>query len=246
MTNIYVILLISVLGPVLGSLIGVLKKPSETFMHRMLAFAAGVMLSISFLELIPEGIRMSSLYIASLGVLTGSLFMLLLDRSIPHIHPELCSQEQGCDLKRTSVYLMVGIFLHNLPEGMAIAIGSVTDTSTGLAIALAIGVHNIPEGICTSAPYYFCTKKKLRSFLLSSATAIPILVGFIIADILFRNIPLAVVGFLIAATAGIMIYISGDELIPNACNKKQPLWDHMAIFSLIFGVIFVILLGSVK
>jgi zinc transporter, ZIP family len=233
------IVLISALGPIIGSLIGVIKKPSTRFMFNMLSFAGGVMLAISFLELIPESIRFSSPIISVFGILTGAFFMFLVDKSIPHIHPELCSQEQGCQLKRTSIYLIVGMFLHNFPEGMAIAIGVVSEPRVSLIIALAIAIHNIPEGICTSAPYYHCTKKRIRSFLVSSVTAVPILVGFFLARILYQFISLSLVGFIIGATAGLMIYITADEIIPTSCCKMS---NHTTIFSLIAGVLMVILL----
>ncbi len=245
MDPIFIILIISVLGPIIGSFIGVIKRPSQKFMYSMLAFAAGVMIAISLIELIPESIHLSSAWLASLGFILGALVMLGLDRMIPHVHPELCSQEQGCRLKRTSVYLIVGIFLHNFPEGMAIATGSISDIKTALIIAFAIAIHNIPEGICTSSPYYYCTKKKLRSFLVSSSTAIPVAVGFLFAHYLFLNIPLNVVGMIIAATAGLMVYISADELIPTSCNKTNAFWSHATILSLIVGVVFVILLGGI-
>ena len=123
---------------------------------------------------------------------------------------------------------------------MAIAIGVVSDIKVSIVIALAIAVHNIPEGICTSAPYYHCTGKRLKSFLISSSTAVPVLVGFLIANILFQNIPNSVIGLIIGATAGLMIYITADELIPTSCCKNT---DHETIFSLILGILFVIVLG---
>ncbi|MBN2373902.1 ZIP family metal transporter [bacterium] len=185
------ILTISVLGPIIGSAIGVMKRPSFLYICNMLCFAAGVMLAISFLELIPESIGFSSVTGCIAGIVAGSLVMFGLDKLIPHIHPELCSQEQGCNLKRTSVYLLIGIFLHNFPEGMAIAAGGVTGVKTSLSIALAIAIHNIPEGICTSAPYYHATGKRLRAFLLSSFTALPILVGYLLGRVtcLERSLP---------------------------------------------------------
>lgn len=245
MKGIYLILLISVLGPVIGSLIGVIRKPSERFIHKMLAFAAGIMLAVSFLELIPSSIEISSIMIAAIGIIFGAILMFLLDISIPHIHPELCQQEQGRTLKKTSVYLMVGIFLHNFPEGMALAIGSVTGFQTALIVALAIAIHNIPEGICTSAPYYYSTKKRMKSFLLSSATAIPILIGFLFASYLFKFLTNNFIGLILAGTAGLMIYISADELIPTACDKNHKQWSHSTIFALIAGVLLVILLGLI-
>ncbi|TKJ17438.1 hypothetical protein CEE44_02785 [Candidatus Woesearchaeota archaeon B3_Woes] len=245
MEHIYLILIISVIGPVLGSFIGVIRKPSKLFMYNMLAFAAGVMITISIIELIPKSIEFSSVWLACLGIIIGTASMYLLDKLIPHIHPELCEPEQGRKLKRTSVYLLIGIFMHNFPEGIAIASGIVTNFKTALTISLAIAIQNIPEGICTSAPYYYCTKKKLKSFLLSSSTAIPILLGFYLGYLVFPNIPLYIVGIIIAATAGIMIYISADELIPTSCNKCNNSWNHSVIFSLIIGVLFVIILTSI-
>ncbi len=206
----------------------------------MLCFAAGVMLAISFLELIPESIRLSSVLLCSLGVAVGALVMYGLDRAIPHIHPTLCSQEQGCNVQRSATFLLMGLFLHNFPEGMAIASGTVTDIKASIVIALAIAIHNIPEGICTSASYYHAAGTRLQSFLLSSATALPIVIGFFTAKYLFQNIPPDVIGFIVAATAGLMIYITADEIIPNSCAGQ----DHRTIFALMTGVIFVIFLEA--
>lgn len=234
------IVALSVSGPIIGSAIGVLKMPTFGYICNMLCFAAGVMLAISFLELIPESLEISSPAITIGGLVLGSLAMYGLDRIIPHIHPSLCAQEQGCNLERTSVYLILGIFLHNFPEGMAIAIGSVTEIKTSITIALAIAIHNIPEGICTSAPYYHSTGRRIKAFLLSASTAIPILIGYVTAQYLFQQVSTQVVGLLISSTAGLMIYITADELIPNSCAGT----NHQTIFSLILGVVFVILLGG--
>ncbi len=241
MDPLIIIVVISVIGPVLGSAIGVMKKPSLPFICTMLSFAAGVMLAISFLELIPESIHLSSVVICVVGVIAGSLLMFGLDRMIPHIHPELCTQEQGRNLQRTSIYLILGIFLHNFPEGMAIAVGAVSDIKISIAVAFAISIHNIPEGICTSAPFYHVTGNRMKSFIASSSTAIPIVVGYLLARHLFLNIPEEIIGFIIGATAGLMIYITADELIPTSCSVD----NHKTIFSLITGVVFVLFLGMV-
>jgi len=234
-----IIVTISVLGPVIGSLIGVLKKPSKRFMFNMMAFAGGVMLAISFLELIPESIALSSVWITLAGVTIGAIVMFGIEHLIPHIHPGLC---QDSKLKKTALYLIIGIFLHNFPEGMAIAVGAVSGIEVSIVIALAIAVHNIPEGICTSVPYYRATKKRLKTFLISSSTAIPVLVGFLFANQLYQYISDGLIGFLVAATAGLMIYITADEIIPTSCCKMT---DYKTIFSLILGVLFVILLGLI-
>lgn len=208
----------------------------------MLAFAGGVMLAISFLELIPESVNISSIWISIAGIIFGSLMMYVVDKTIPHIHPEMCEQEQGHKLRKTALYLIIGIFIHNFPEGMAIALGTVTEIKSSIVIALAIAIHNIPEGICTSAPYFHVTKKRLKSFLVSSSTAIPILLGFLFANQLYKYISNTMVGFIVGATAGLMIYITADEIIPSSCCRTT---DHKTIFSLILGILFVMLLGLI-
>ncbi len=241
MELILIVVIISVSGPIIGSAIGVMKSPSEIFMSNMLAFAAGIMLAISFIELIPESIALSSVYIAAAGVVLGSIFMYGVDKLIPHIHPGLCAQEHGRNLERTATYLLLGIFMHNFPEGMAVGIGSVSGMEVSLVIAIGIAMQNVPEGIATSSPYYLVTRNRLRSFLISSSTSLPLLAGFAFSYYLFPNIPVSTVGLLVGATAGLMIYISSDELIPVSCCKMS---DHTTIFSLVAGVVFVTLLGA--
>jgi ZIP family zinc transporter len=242
MDTIYIVLIISVLGPVIGSLMGIIIKPSNKITYHMLSFAAGVMLSISFLELIPESLELTSVHMCALGIVIGTIVMYILDKFVPHTHPDETCDVNTCNLKRTAIYLVVGIFLHNIPEGMAIALGTITDSKVTLTIALAIAIHNIPEGICTSAPYYQSTGKRLKAFLISSSTSLPIIVGFFVAKILFQNITLNLVGIIVASTAGLMIYICSDELIPASSAKVT---KHTTIFSLMAGILFVILLELV-
>lgn len=241
--NIYIILLISILGPIIGSLIGVLKKPSHFFINNMLSFAAGVMLAISFLNLIPKAVSLSGILFATFGILLGAIFMYFMDITIPHIHSKSCHHESK--LEAASLFLIMGIFMHNLPEGMAIATGTISGYGATVAIALAISVHNIPEGICTSAPYYYCSRKRLKSFLISASTVIPLIVGFFFAKFLFSFISILLSGVIVAATAGVMIYISADELIPYSIQQDSKWFSHSTIFSLIFGVIFVAMLGYI-
>ncbi len=241
MDPIVLIVAIAFLGPIIGSGLGVLKRPSFRYVCAMLCFAAGVMLAISFLELIPESVALASAPVCVLGLAAGALGMFGLDRLVPHLHPSLCNQEQGCSLQRASIFLIMGIFMHNFPEGMAIASGEVSDVEASIAIALAIAIHNIPEGICTSASYYHASGNRGAAFLLSSSTALPILVGYFLARWVFKALPPTLTGFIIAVTAGLMIYITADELIPNSCAGQ----DHRTIFTFMGGVLFVMLLGMI-
>ncbi|MFA5856597.1 MAG: ZIP family metal transporter [Candidatus Pacearchaeota archaeon] len=234
------ILLLSISGPIIGSLIGVSKKMSERIMYNMLAFSAGVMLAISFLELIPLSIKISSIYITLIGVFIGSLFMLIIEMTIPHIHVEKC-QKKNKQMKRTALYLLIGLFFHNIPEGMTIAAGLASNIKSSMIIALAIAIQKIPEGICTSAPNYYCSQKRMRSFIISSLTIIPLIIGFLIGHFIINNTSNLIIGIMTSITAGLMIYITADELIP-ASSKK--LTNHNTIFSVILGILLVIFLKS--
>ncbi len=229
---------LSALGPIIGSGIGVWKKPTTAAIHNMLYFAAGIMLAISFLDLIPESIQLGSSLTAVAGLALGATSMYALDRVFPHIHECAGCVEDECHMGRTANFLILAIFLHNFPEGMAIAIGTATDVGDSVVIALAIAIHNIPEGICTSAPHYYTYGTRLKSFILSSMSALPIVAGYMVARYLFVQISLQAMSLLVGATAGLMIYISADELMPAARNNS----GKQTLFFFIFGIIAIMLL----
>jgi len=242
LSHLTIIITIAVIGPLIGAFLGVIRRPNDTFVCNMLSFSAGIMLSVSFLEIIPESIRISNVWICLLGIILGSILMYSVDKIIPHIHPEVCSQEQGRNLKKTAFYLILGMFLHHFPEGMSMAVGNISNFQFSLTIALAIAIHDIPEGITTASTYYFCTGKRLKSFLISFATAVPTLIGFLFASVLYQSIPKSIIGLITSATAGLMIYICGDELIPSSAFNSN---SHSTIFSLIAGVVVVVFLGAI-
>jgi len=186
MDPIFLIVLIAFAGPIIGSLIGIMRRPSFIYVCCMLCFAAGVMLAISFLELIPESMNLSSTSLSGFGLIAGALVMYALDRLLPHIHPSLCRQEQGCNLERSSVYLIIGIFLHNFPEGMAVS------------------VPLRREGI-----------SRWKAFLLgqASGTVEPIAGVLGAAAVLLMR---PILPYALAFAAGAMIYVVVEELIPES------------------------------
>ena len=121
------------------------------------------------------------------------------------------------------------------------AIGAVTNVGDSMAIALAIAIHNIPEGICTSAPHYYPYGNRLKSFIVSSLSALPIVAGYIVARYLFVQITPQTMSVMVGATAGLMIYVSADELMPAAQNNSG--WRTVLFFML--GIISVMLLKFV-
>jgi zinc transporter, ZIP family len=244
MNNVILLLIISVIGPLLGAVLGIIHYPSKKFMFNMLAFAAGVMLTISFINLIPQSISFSSTIVLVIGLAIGALLMYIIDKVIPHIHPERDIDKIGdkdfCNINKSSRYLNTALFIHNLPEGMVIALGTITNAVFGVIIAIAITIQKIPEGICVAAPTYYCSKNKFKSFLIACSTLIPLLIGFFIAYFLYKTLSQTIIGLIIGITAGFMIYISTDELIPSSSKKVS---HHSTIISLIIGVLFVLVLN---
>jgi ZIP family zinc transporter len=236
------VLTLSAMGPVIGSGIGVWKKPTTIYIQNMLYFAAGIMLAISFLDLIPESRRLGFSLTCVAGLAIGSIAMWSLDRLFPHVHACAVCGENECHLGHTANFLILAIFLHNFPEGMAIAIGGSAHVGDSIVIASAIAIHNIPEGICTSAPHYYAYGNRLKSFLMSSLSALPVGVGYIVARYLFTQITPETMSVLVGATAGLMIYISANELMPAAQNNR----GGQTIFYFILGIASVMLLELIS
>lgn len=237
----YWVLAVAVAGPVIGSALGVAFPPGRRATGDMLAFAAGAMLGISLLELLPESLMKCGLAGSAAGLAIGLLAMAALEGTVPR--PPVGEARE--ELERASLLMILGIFLHNLPEGMAMAgAGSMEDPRALVTVALAIAVHNIPEGICTSAPYYLATGRRLRAFLWSSSTALPVLGGYLLGKTLFRGLGPFAMGVMVASVAGLMIYISCAELLPTAQREEGREHPTRPVVWLAAGVVFVMGMGG--
>jgi ZIP family zinc transporter len=137
-------------------------------------------------------------------------------------------------LHRTGVFAALAIGIHNFPEGMATFTAALSDPGLGVAIAAAIAIHNIPEGIAVSVPIFYATGSRKKAFALSFLSGLAEPVGALAAYILIMPFfTPAVFGLLFAAVAGIMVFISFDELLPAAREYSQP---HKCIYGLIGGM----------
>lgn len=238
MTNPWWVMTVAVAGPMLGALAGILIPPQGALLDRMLAFAAGTMLAISFLELLPEALLLSSPAAVAAGLAAGLCVMSLLDLTVPHLHPEKAG---AGSMRRTALLMLAAISLHNLPEGIAMAAGEAGGSA--LLIASAIATHDIPEGICTCAPYYAATGRRAKAFWLSAATAAPTVAGYLAGRYLLHGLNPFALGTVTASTAGLMIYISCEELLPaSRRGTARPQYGALALFA---GIILVLLLGAV-
>lgn len=227
-----------------GCIVLFLKRtPSPSFMSLTLGFSAGVMIIISFQELLHNAINSLGFVPANFAFLVGFGLMFLIDYLVPHefIGQIDRKENKAYDPKvlKTGLFVAVGIAIHNFPEGMAVFVGTLKDVKFGLAIAVAIGIHNIAEGIAVSVPVFAATKSFKKAFWWSFLSGIAEPIGAVVAGIiLYPFLTPVVLGWSFAAVAGIMIYISFDELMPlsRSCGGTE----HVPIVGVLLGMITMI------
>jgi len=231
------------LSTAIGGLMGVAtrREPGPRFMTLTLGFAAGVMVMVSFVELLPGGIEAIGFGPAHLAFFGGMSIMFLIDALIPHTYmaerPHTVQESVNRTrekLLKTGLFVALGLAIHNFPEGMATFAGTLKDVQLGMAIAVAIALHNIPEGLAVSAPVYAATGSRGQAFLWSLICGLAEPVGAALAALfLLPFLTDALLGWLLSAVAGIMIFISLDELVPAAHAFGE---EHLAITGVISGM----------
>ncbi|WVD61826.1 zinc transporter ZupT [Orbus mooreae] len=227
----------------IGAILGILtKKPSARLLGFSLGFAAGIMLLISLMEMLPAALNTPSFspILCYLMFIIGLVGYFTIDRLLPHCHPQDLPCEDGdfeCmkriqsstdknKLKRTAILLTLGISLHNFPEGIATFVTASTNIELGFGIAIAVAIHNIPEGLAVAAPIYIATGSKWQALFWASVSGFSEIIGgaltyFILGDFVSP----ALMASIMAAVAGIMVALSVDELIPLAKEvdpKRNP------------------------
>jgi ZIP family zinc transporter len=184
--------------------------------------------------------------ITTISFFAGIAVIAFIDKLVPsfenpHEIRDVHDMDKKADIIKKNKFMRMGIFsalaigIHNFPEGLATFIATLEDPTLGVSIAVAIAIHNIPEGIAVSVPIYYATGSKRKAFGLSflSGLAEPIgaLIGFFILLPFLND---TVFGVIFAAVAGIMVYISLDELLPTAEKYGE---HHLAIYGLIIGML---------
>ena len=242
----------------IGSIIGFFaRRTNKKFLCFSLGLSAGVMVYISFMEML-HGARLSlsevfasstrADSITALLFFGGVLLAGLIDRLIPEAENphELHNVEemQGDDnqhhshasrkLRHAGIFSAIALAIHNFPEGIATFVTSYTDLGAGIAIAVAVAIHNIPEGIAVSVPIYHATGSRRKAFWYSFFSGFAEPVGALVAWlILMPFITPALVSGIMAVVAGIMIYIAFDELLPATHYYGE---NHTALYGLFIGM----------
>lgn len=214
------------------------KSISKNTLNFFLGMSAGVMLYLSFVELLPESIDHIGFPYGNMLFFVGIFVMALIDRLFPHhlLGTSAC-KSGACDHKlyATGVMVAVGLALHNFPEGVTVFMGSYVDIKFGAVLAFAIALHNIPEGIAIAAPIIAATGDKMKGLRYSFLAGIVEPIGGVCTYFLLK--PYLSTDFIyaiFALVAGVMVYISFDELLP-LCFKCE--MKHIPIAGITFGMI---------
>jgi len=232
------------------------KRFNPKFLAGALGFSAGVMIYVSLVEIFTKakdsliisfGSRTGYWYTVT-AFFAGIALIAIIDKLIPSyenpheirkINKNGLNGDQDPRLLRMGLFSALAIAIHNFPEGLATFLAALSDPTLGISIAVAIAIHNIPEGVAVAVPVYYATRNKGKAFWLSfsSGLAEPVgaLIGFLILKHIFND---ATFGLIFAGVAGIMVYISLDELLPTAEEYGE---HHVAIGGLISGMLIMAL-----
>ena len=227
------------------------KRTNKVFLSVSLGFSAGVMIYVSFVEIFSEakhiltevhGEKLGYIYTV-LAFFAGVLIIAIIDRLVPSFeNPHEIRKIEDIDkpvskdkkLMRMGLFSALVIAIHNFPEGIATFSAALIDPTIAIPIAVAIAIHNIPEGIAVSVPIYYATGNKKKAFVLSFLSGLAEPLGALIGFLLLRSfLTETVLGFLFASVAGIMVFISLDELLPTAEEYGK---HHSAIYGLVAGM----------
>jgi ZIP family zinc transporter len=227
------------------------KKTNPSFLCASLGFSGGVMIYVSMIEIFSKarsalepGVGgVAGYWYVTLAFFAGMVFIALIDRLVPSFenpHEARSLEEMGQGGEKNKALLRMGLMsalaigIHNFPEGLATFTGALKDPAMGIGIAVAIAIHNIPEGIAVSIPLYFATGSRKKafgySFLSGLSEPVGALAGYTILRPFFNDF---VFGMLFASVAGIMVFISLDELLPTAEKYGK---HHIAIYGVVSGM----------
>ncbi len=244
----FLLTLIAGLSTGIGSLISLLaKKTNSNFLCASLGFSAGVMIYVSFMEMMPQAKEELTVV---LGDKTGLLYLILaffggmgIITLIDFLVPESANphemhgvEEMGnkSALKRTGLVVAFSIALHNFPEGIATFTSALTGMDIAIPITIAIAIHNIPEGIAVAVPIYHATGSRRKAFWYSFLSGLAEPLGALIAYFFLMQFWSPTInGIVLAAVSGIMIFISLDELLPSAEKYGK---HHISIAGVVAGM----------
>ncbi len=217
------------------------KNFKKGYLQFALGLSAGVMIYVSFVELLATAIKNIGFLKANLAFFAGIVLIMLIDFLIPHEYIEEHIEKSGYDKKimKSGIFIAIGLAIHNFPEGLAVFMSSIVNIKLGVSLAVAIALHNIPEGVAVAMPIFYATKSKRKAFWYSFLSGIAEPIGAIVGVwVLLPFLKSTVLSYCLAAVAGIMIFISFDELLPLSCETRK---SHIAILGIMAGMLIIAL-----
>lgn len=216
----------------------ILKEPNKKHLQFVLGLSAGVMIYVSFVELLGTAVSNIGFLWANIAFFGGILFIMLLDFLIPHEYIEEHVEGESRENKKlmtAGVLTAIGLAIHNFPEGLAVFMSALGDVKLGSALAVAISIHNIPEGIAVAMPIWVATKSRKKAFFYSFISGVAEPIGAIFGLlILMPFLNDTVLQVCLAFVGGIMVFISFDELLPLTYGSTDN--EHLSIFGVIAGM----------
>lgn len=256
----FVVTLLAGLSTVIGGWLGTQPRVlRRDVLAAALAFAAGIMITISVVEIAPGALtsvgesvgRTEAMLWVGGALLVGAALVVLIDKAIPHhVNPaEIGGGEQldriqagqvDARLLRSGVFLAAVVALHNLPEGLATFISTLQEPAGGITLAIAIAIHNVPEGLAVAAPIYAATRSKAQALLWATVSGLAEPVGGVLGYLLLATVlPQEWLSLTLALVAGMMIAVSFMELLPAARRYETHYTQTLA--GLFLGAVVMVL-----
>lgn len=245
------------------------NRTNTRFLAASLGFSAGVMVYVSFVELLAQatddlaaalGNTSHGQWAATGAFFAGMALIAVIDKLVPEVEnphevkkveemrlgdgrknaPAATEHHTGRRPGQTRHLMRMGtmtalvIGIHNFPEGLATFMSTMQDSGIGLSIAIAIAIHNIPEGIAVSVPIFYATGDRKKAFLWSFLSGLTEPLGALAGYLVLRTFMTPTVsGLVLAGVAGIMVFISLDELLPSAEKYGE---HHLSIYGAVTGM----------
>ena len=236
----FILTFIAGFSTLIGALLIFYKFKTNKIIVGSLAFASGVMFSVSIFDLIPESIQLFNyqsyieIPLIAIFIALGMILSIFIDKYLP-----TAENTSKNSLFRVGIISMLAIIMHNIPEGIATFMASNTDISLGISLTIAIALHNVPEGISIAVPIYYSTKSRGRALLYTFISGLSEPFGALLAFLFLKPFMNDfVMGILMAIIVGIMTHIAIYELLPTSLKYKNKKLTY-ALF--IIGALFMII-----
>lgn len=236
----FLLTIIAGMSTMIGTIF-IFTKKSNKILACTMSFAAGVMISVSIVDLIPESIYyFKNIYqlqiipfICLFFIVLGIFLSIILDKWIKKINAS------NNTLYKVGIMSLFSLILHNIPEGIITFLTSSIDMKLGFTLTMAIAIHNIPEGISISVPIYYATKNRKKAIFYTLVSAFSEPLGAFLAFLFIaKYINFTLLGILLSLTAGVMLYISFYELLPIAFHYSH---KGRTFFCFLIGLLLMML-----